>query len=161
MPTPTTTLNYMTQAFFANSGPITLPSTPATYTFTLNLVPSGTAVYTSTARGSAGEAINFNVNPNTFSASAVKGQTITVSWSLPQTYAVQEIELSGQMSDGSTSVFIETAQLLGSTATSGQLTFTPPTGTPNPSAFNPVSFNLSFTGPNGERSIVIYGFDQP
>jgi len=160
-PTPTTTLNYVQEGFFANSGPVTLPTPPATYTLTLTLIPSGTAIYTVTARGSAGEAINYSVTPNTHSAAAVKGQTITVSWSLPQTYAVDRIDLRGGMSDGTTSVDIEADQFIGKTATSGTLTFTPPAGTPNPSTFEPTGFNLTFEGPNGERSSLNFSFDEP
>jgi len=160
-PTPSTTLNYVTESFFANSGPITLPSTPATYAIELTLVATGTQVYNVTVTGSAGEAISYSVNPNTHSKAAVKGQTITVSWSLPQTYAADRIRLSGHMTDGVTELDIESSpKLLGATATSATLTFTPPAGTPNPSTFNPTNFNLDFDGPNGERSIVIFQFDQ-
>jgi hypothetical protein len=160
-PTPTTTLDYVTDTFYANSGAVTLPTPPATYTFTLNLNPTGTAVYTVTVGGSAGETISYSVSPATHSAAAVKGQTITISWSLPQTYAVDEIDVSGQMTDGTTNLFIEADQPVLATATSATITFTPPAGIPNPASFNPVNFNLSFTGPNGERSQLIYMFDLP
>ncbi|MCK6458530.1 MAG: hypothetical protein L6Q95_01385 [Planctomycetes bacterium] len=160
-PTPTTTLPFVTDSFYVNSGPITLPSVPATYTITLNLNPTGTQVYTVTTTGSAGEQIQYTVSPTTRSAAAIKGQTVTVTWTLPTTYALSEVDLSGNMTDGVTTINIEPDSIVGVTSTSATLTFTPPAGTPNPATFSPLNLNLSFTGANGQRSLLIYAFDQP
>jgi hypothetical protein len=162
-PSPGTTFPYVRDAFFVNSGQITLPTPPATYTFTVTPMLAGNPVYTIQVNGSAGEFISglsVSQNATSHSAAAVKGQTVTVSWNLPTSYAVEQIELSGSMTDGVTDVFIESA-FIGTTATSGSITFTPPAGTQNPQNFNPTNFNLSFEGPNGERTQVIWMFDLP
>ncbi len=164
-PTPTTTLTITLDAFFANTGVLA------------NLVPAGTplTLTLTPAAGSSGAPVSYTVKTNAFTTESISitnltgtsiggitfGAPTTVVWTLPQTFAIQDVRLNAETWDGdqsnpATHNCIIDGPLLGITATTGDITI------PATCAGNPVlqaSFELNVTGVNGERETVIYSYD--
>ncbi|MCI0636771.1 MAG: hypothetical protein L0206_23070, partial [Actinobacteria bacterium] len=160
-PTPTSTLEVIEDAFFANSGDITLPA--AGTVFQVTLTPSGGSpiTYDVVGNGVTDEHISITSPTLHALANANLGGTLTVQWTLPTTYAVARVELGGHVSDAmGNQLQIESVQpVLATTATSGQLQF-PASWTDGGGTHTVVeaSINVGINGTNGERSIVIYIF---
>jgi hypothetical protein len=162
MPTPTTTLDYVTDAFFANSGDITLPAAGTVFQVMLTPTSGSQVTYDVTGNGVTDEHISITSPTGHALSNANLGGTLTVQWTLPTTYAVARVELGGHVSDASgNQLQIESVQaVLGTSATSGQLQF-PVSWTDGSGTHTVVeaTINVSTEGPNGERSIVIYVFE--
>ena len=161
MPTPTTTLDYVTDSFFANSGDVALPA--AGTVFQVQLTPTGGSQvpYDVVGNGVTNEHISITSPTLHALANANLGGTLTVQWTLPTTYAVTRVQLGGHVSDASSNQLqIESVQpVLSPTATSGTLQF--PTSWTDAGGTHTVveaTINVSTIGTNGERSIVIYIF---
>jgi hypothetical protein len=91
-------------------------------------------------------------------ADAKLGQPLTVNWTRPTTFAVESVGLGGNVltaPPGSPGFQCQVDVNVAATAASGAITF-PSTcnGQPAVSA----TINVSTTGPNGERNIVLYFF---
>jgi hypothetical protein len=164
-PTPTTTLNYVTEAFFANSGDIKLPA--AGTIFQVSLTPTGGSEVTYDVTGNAGtnEFISITSPTGHALSDANLGGTLTVVWTLPTTYAVRRIEFSGYVKDASgNQLSIEAVEaLIGATATTGHIQF-PTSWTDGGGTHTVVEASISVRtdGTNGERSAANYLFyDEP
>lgn len=159
-PTPTSTRALVLEVFLANTGPVaSLPSPGTPFAFTVTPSAGPIASYEVTSNGFSGEPLRYVATPATHSLSAILGQTLTVTWQRPATYAVARIGLSGHVSDGNTQVFVGEEEIP-TDATMGTLDF-PAVMPGSGNTITEAVFNLSINGPNGERSIVIYSFDQP
>jgi hypothetical protein len=159
-PTPTTSLDFVEDTFFAGFNPVSPVPPPGTaFTFAMALHGGGSANGTNVVSGITGEGINL-IAPSLAGpfdlGSAPLGRTLTVKWALPETYALASIDLSGYVSDCSNQFQIHgNQQVLVPTATSGTMTF--PSKMPNSgNAVSIAAFNLNLHGIDGENSIVIY-----
>ncbi len=161
MPTPTTTLDFVQDSFFANSGDVTLPA--AGTVFQVQLTPTGGSqvTYDVIGNGVTNEHISITSPTGHALANANLGGTLTVQWTLPTTYAVSRVQLGGHVTDASSNQLqIEGDQLvLSTTATSGTLQL-PASWTDAGGTHTVVeaTINVSTEGTNGERSTVIYIF---
>lgn len=161
MPTPTTTLDFVQDGFFLNSGDVTLPA--AGTVFQVQLTPTGGSQipYDVIGNGVTNEHISITSPTLHALANANLGGTLTVQWTLPTTYAVTRIELSGHVVDASSNELqIESVQpVFSPTATSGTIQL-PASWTDGGGTHTVVEagINVSVEGTNGERSIVIYIF---
>jgi hypothetical protein len=142
--------------FFANTGPITgtLPAAGTPLTFTLQTAASGTVTYTLPLNAFTTELIQITSPTGT----VVPAGALTVTWTLPTTYAVQRTELHALVYTGDqtqpTSEQCSTEDAVVSpTATSGTLVIP---STCNNKPVVEVNLNLATEGANGERSMVVY-----
>jgi hypothetical protein len=160
-PTPSTTLNYVTDSFFSNSGDIKLPAAGTVFQVTLTPTGGSPVTYDVPGNGVTNEFIAVTSPTGHALANANLNGTLTVVWTLPTTYAVRRVELSGHVKDASgNQIGVEPDEaLLGTTATTGHLQF-PSSWTDGGGSHTVVeaTFNVTIEGTNGERSIVIYSF---
>lgn len=155
-PTPTTTLIYVSDGFGDNPGPqTTLPPPGSVFTFTVLRPGVPMVTYSVATTSVSGEAIQYTVSPATHTLANIIGKTLTVTWQLPRTYASTQIQLGGSVRDAQTEVFIDGTIDAG--GTSGTIAF-PATLPTNGNTVVGAGMNLSITGPNGERGLVVYGF---
>ncbi|MFN2529217.1 MAG: hypothetical protein ABR584_10945 [Candidatus Baltobacteraceae bacterium] len=145
-------------AFFYNTGTLAPSQVPAAGTiFTANLsTAAGPLSYAVPINAATSELIRVTNPTGTTVAAANLGSPLTVNWTLPTTYAVSAIQVSalsftGPQSDPA-SFQCETNAIVGPTATSTTLTIP---ASCNGQAVTNVDLNVSTTGINGERSLVI------
>lgn len=135
-----------------------LPAAGTIYTVTLNPLQGAAVSYPIPLNAFTTEAAPITSPTSSSLADANLGRSLSVSWRLPTTYAVQHIGLlaivsTGVESDPSTFSCYSPEAIVGATATSGTLDV-PSTcrGLPVLS----VNINLTVKGVNGERSQTIY-----
>lgn len=160
-PTPTTTLDFVQDAFFANSGDVTLPASGTLFQFLLTPTGGSQVQYDVVGNAATEEHIAVTSPTGHALANANLGGTLTVQWTLPTTYAVQRVQLSGHVRDamGNQLQIEGLAPILAKTATSGQIQL--PTQWTDGGGTHTVveaSINVGVNGTNGERSMVIYVF---
>jgi hypothetical protein len=80
-----------------------------------------------------------------------------VVWTLPKTFAIAEVKLSGHSSNAENQQCQTDDIILSNDATSGDITL-PATCNGTVTEAN---FNVNVTGVNGEREIIIYEFQYP
>lgn len=159
------------------------PSTPALVTsfenYTLNsgvlstLVPAGT-IFTFRLTKRTGVVERYDVPLNAFSterisitsptgntlAAATLGQQLNIAWTLPKTYAIQELSLTavgfaGSQASSLTRQCETRGPILGATTTAAAITIP---STCQGSPVTEVNLHLVVEGTNGERSEVIHFF---
>ena len=157
-PTPTTTLTIALDAFITDAD---LPSTFTSGTvFTVAVTPvSGPSVsYAVVSSGRlATEGITITSPTGHTLADAKLGQPLTVSWTLPQTFAIESIHLGGQVSTatGNTGFSCGVEEEVAPTATSGTITLP---SMCNGQAAVEAGIIVSVKGRNGERAHIFYSF---
>jgi len=126
------------------------------FSIDLNLSPSGTQSFTKFTFGYTNETVNL-IKPSLTGGHALSdfniGKALKLQWSLPLTYIVDNVGLSGKVC-GATMTQIVHSKPIQPTATSASLTLPKAIGT---EVVTDASFKLSFDGPRGERSMVVYG----
>lgn len=162
-PNPGGASSFLVQDDFFAFQPLAASSLPAPGTaFSVTVQPaSGSAVtYTNVSNGITTEFPNVTA-PTTHSVAAVVGQNVTVSWTLPKTFAISTIQINAHVSDSTGSQFEFSAtnavggNVLAPNATSAVLAF--PSNMPGSgNAITSADITLSFTGTNGERSYLDY-----
>jgi hypothetical protein len=153
-----------------NGGVVTsFPPVPTVYTFTINRTVGEPVIYTDTVRATTEETIAItNLTGHTL-ADAQLGSSLLVQWTLPITFPIQRITISGFVaaSDGSGGTVGCHVQgdlsELPITATSGTVTLPtqcgghPITPLPQPGPF-PVQLTVVVTGTHGEETRAFYAF---
>ena len=157
---PGNTVEIDRDIFFTNSGVLG------------DLVPAGTQItVTMTPTGGGGDQV-FTVNTNSFTTEAIHittptasgladaniGGTLHVEWTLPTTFAIAEVKLSGNVFTDADEQCSAEKPVLSNTATSGDLTLPTTCGS---GTINGANINVQVIGVNGEREIVIYEFQDP
>lgn len=131
-------------------------------------LPAAGTVYTVTLTKAAGGTVSYDIPLNTFTTELIQvtnltgsalsganlGGSLPVAWTRPTTYAVVETQLSGVLMTQHFQCIVDT--FVTASATSGTLEM--PTMC-NGEAVTQANVNVSTTGPNGERSLVIYFFN--
>lgn len=147
-------------SFFGTTGPISgvLPAAGTVYTVTLNPLQGTPVSYAIPLNAFTTEAAPITSPTGSSLADAHLGGSLGVSWSLPTTYAVRQIQLlalvyTGHQNDPSTFQCYSPEAIVGVTATSGTLNIP---ATCNGLPVVSVNVNLSVRGVNGERSLTIY-----
>ncbi len=155
-PTPTTTLVYVTDEFDTNPGPQQALPPPGSV-FTLTVLRPGLPMvsYSVATTSVSGEAIQYTVSPATHTLADIIGHRLTVTWQLPRTYASTEIQLGASVRDAQTEVFVDGT--IDATGTSGTIDI-PGSLPTNGATIVGAGMNLTITGPNAERGLVVYGF---
>ena len=155
-------------AFFtlvASSGPLSAPIAAGTpFTFDLKVYVDGALVpvsYELRTKAFTSEAISITNLTGTTIADAHAGQPLTVQWTLPRSYAIENVRLKALVTgtpQGATYHFAcETAgPLLAATATSGSLTI-PAKGCDNQPT-TAVDVYVVVEGVSGERSVAVYSY---
>jgi len=148
-------------SFFANTGPITttpLPAAGQPISVALTTAASGTVTYTVPLNAFTTELIQItSPTATTFSTGP-----LTVTWTLPTTYAVQTTQLSVHMftgpqtSPGSLECIVDTP--VAASASSGTVTIA---ATCESQPVVEVNLNVATNGVNGERSMVVYSMTLP
>jgi hypothetical protein len=167
-PTPDNPVNYTRERF--DLCPPTCDSLgafpPAGTVYTFSVTPadsSGVRTYTDMVRASTTETIAIT-NLTDHSLASVKGQTVTVHWTLPTTFAIANVELRAFVVAGSSGCDIQGDARLPITATSGTITI--PTQCngqeiiplDNPTGPMPASISVAVTGVNGQETQVQFAF---
>jgi hypothetical protein len=149
-------------AFYALIGPLAppLPQAGTNVSVTLTRAVGGTATYTIALRSFTTEQVAIAGPLGSTMAHANLGGSVNVSWTLPVTYLVQRVQLSGQVFTGNpanpeTFQCHTGEQHLATTATSGVVSL--PT-TCNGLPVQRANIGLSVTGALGERSHALYSF---
>jgi len=147
-------------SFFGTTGAISgaLPAAGTVYTVTLNPLQGTPASYAIPLNAFTTEAAPITSPTGSSLADAHLGGSLGVSWSLPTTYAVRQIQLlalvyTGHQNDPSTFQCYSQEAIVGVTATLGTLDIP---ATCNGLPVVSVNVNLSVRGVNGERSLAIY-----
>jgi hypothetical protein len=162
---PGTTVTVDRDTFFANSG-VLVDLVPAGTELTLTLTPTGggdNKVFTVKTNAFTTEAISItNLSDSTLTPGANLGSPLHVVWTLPTTFAIAEVKLSGHVqTDPGQSDDIECeadSPILSPTSTSGDITLPATCSTLTPLGAN---LNVNVVGVNGEREIIIYEFQDP
>ncbi|HKI75421.1 MAG TPA: Ig-like domain-containing protein [Pseudomonadales bacterium] len=161
-PTPTTSIDVTYDAFYANTGPLsTLVPAGTDIALTLTPVTGSAETYHYPLNAFTNESIRITSPTGTALADANLGNPLSVTWTLPTTYAIAKVQLDGQVFDGpqdnsnTTSCFADTRPVLATTATTGSITL-PTTCNGNP--VYSANLDVSVIGVNGERSQVTYQF---
>jgi hypothetical protein len=147
--------------FVLNTGVLTgsLPGAGTPVTITLAKTAGGSVSYTLPLNAFTNELISITSPTGTTMAAANLGSPVNVAWTLPATYAVQHLQLDGQVFTGPPSdsttlqCTIENTGVLAPTATSGTITL------PTTCGGLPVlqaNITVSTSGVNGERSMAIW-----
>jgi hypothetical protein len=147
--------------FVMNTGELSapLPAAGTPVTITLTKSAGGSASYTFALNAFTTELISITSPTGTTMAAANLGSPVNVTWTLPTTYAVQRVQLDGQVFTGDQTkastlqCIVDNNGILGPTATSGTITL-PTTcgGLPVAEA----NISVSTSGVNGERSMAIW-----
>ncbi len=138
---------------------------PAGTPFTVVVTPplsAPTATYTETLNTFTNEPISITSPAGTAITDANLGHPLTVSWTLPKTYAIAQVWMdletfTGPTYDQTTKVCKKIGPTLGIASTTAQITF------PTTCASLPVKIaiiSLQAIGVNGENSMVYYQFGQ-
>jgi hypothetical protein len=148
--------------FFMNTGAIAPANLPAAGSpITVSMTPTaGGAALAATAKLNAwtSDPTVITAPTNSTLGSMTFGTPMQVSWTLPTTYAIQNVQLGASIFDGDSSLpgtnscFVDQAPLA-KTATSGTITI-PATCNGNPVVG--INLNLSVNGVNGELSHSIF-----
>jgi hypothetical protein len=147
---------------FVAERPLSAPVVAGTpFTFNLTLSDNGTTssvAYESRPTSFTSEAISITNLTGTTLADAQLGTPKNVQWTLPRTYAIQNVKLmtitSAQYSTY-TDLCEESGPLLSATATSGTLTIPATCGNGSTAT---ADVYVIVEGVNGERSVAIYSF---
>jgi hypothetical protein len=152
--------------FVASSGPLSVPIAAGTpFTFDLMVYTDGVKVpvsYELRTKAFTSEAIAITNLAGTTVADAHAGQPLTVQWSLPRSYAIENVKLkalvTGTPSWATTyHVVCEVkGPLLAATATSGSLTV--PASGCRDEPTTAVDVYVEVEGVAGERSVAVYSF---
>jgi hypothetical protein len=149
----------------ASSGPLSMPIAAGTpFTFKLLVYVDGTdvpATYELKTPAFTSEAISITNLTGTTIADAHAGQPLNVQWTLPQSYAIENVTLKalvqGTPSGATYHLVCEVkGPLLAATSTSGSLTL-PATGCRNLPTTG-VDVYVTVEGVNGERSVARYSY---
>ena len=162
---PKTTVTINRDEFFANSGVLknlVTAGTPLTVTMTL-ASDSSTKQYTVHTNAFTTESISITSPTGATLADATLDTPLHVVWTLPTSFAIAQVKLSGTVFDGdqtqNTTTSCQVKELILSTnATSADITL-PSTVCGSNGATMQANLNLNVTGVNGERESVIYFFN--
>ncbi len=161
-PTPTTTLDYVQDAFYGHSEPPALVP-PAGTLFQLHFTPTAgvPTTYDVVGNGVTDEHITITTPTGHALANANLGGTRPVAWTLPHTYLVTSLNLDGQVQDalGNTLELDAVEPVLGPTATAGTMQL--PASWDDAGGHHVTTrayITVWTTGPNGEFSHVTYEF---
>lgn len=152
--------NLFLNHYFYNTGALQTNQLPAVGTlFTLTLAtPSGPVDYTLSTNAWTTEAISITA-PTSGSMTDIPFNTpITVTWTLPKTFAITRVKLSAESFTGANNTGIDcntNGPVLGITATTGAITI-PATCGGQPVL--DVNLNVDIEGVNGERETIIGQF---
>jgi hypothetical protein len=151
---------FLRDSFFGTTGPIsgTLPAAGTVYTVTLNPLQGAPVSYAVPLNAFTTEGVAITSPTSSSLADAHLNGSLSVSWRLPTTYAVQQIHLgaivfTGNQGDPLTFSCYSPEAIVGVTATSGTLNVP---GTCQGLPVVSVNVNLTVKGVNGERSQTIY-----
>lgn len=141
--------------FIFNTGPLAAPLPAAGTVYTVNLARAagGTLSYPIALNTFSTELIQITSPTGSALANANLGGNLAVAWTRPTTYAVVETQLAAVLMTQNFQCIVDT--FVTASATSGTLAM-PTTCSGQP--VTQANINVSTTGPNGERSIVIYTF---
>ncbi len=148
--------------FFMNTGPIAPADLPPVGTpITVSMLPTGGGAAipaTVTLNAWTSDPTAITAPTNSALASITFGAAVPVSWTLPTTYAIQNVRLGAQVFDGDSSLGTTTScsvdqAPLAKNATSGSIVIP---ATCNGHPVLQVSLNLNVNGVNGERSSSIF-----
>ena len=155
-PTPSTELDLEFDMF--NTG-IDVPDFPAPGTefqVTVTPVSGPVQVYTVVSGGTTTESVAILApTGHSLAADAHPGTPFTARWTLPKTFAVERLEFSGTGYSANFAKDVQADSPVSTTATEGTVTIP---ATAGGEAVDFADFYLSFTGPNGELIVIIYGF---
>ncbi|MCG3113741.1 MAG: hypothetical protein MCM46_18205 [Candidatus Manganitrophus sp. SB1] len=139
---------------------------PAGTVYTFTVTPSdasGDRTYTDMVRANTTETIAIT-NLTDHSLASVKGQTVTVEWTLPTTFAIANVDLRAFVVAGGSGCDIESDTRLSITATSGTITIPTHCGEgeivslEDPEGPVPASISVEVTGVNGQVTNVWFPF---
>ncbi len=144
----------------ANAGPLSspLPAAGTPFTLTLTKASGGTLSYVIPLNAFTTELIQItNLTDVTVAGGARLGSALTVTWTLPTTYAVQRVKLGAVLvTPLRHQCFIDAVGVIGPTTTTGTINMPLACpGFPGESIVQ-VNINVSTDGVNGERSQAIY-----
>ncbi len=126
------------------------------FSIDLNLLPSGTQSFTKYTFGASIETVNLT-KPSLIGGHALSdlkiGKSLKVQWSLPLSYTVDNIRLSGKVCGATMTQMIDSKPIR-PTATSATITLPKTVGGESTAS---ASFKLSFEGTRGQNSMVVYG----
>jgi hypothetical protein len=145
--------------FFANSGTLS-DLVPTGTPLTITMTPTGggdNQVFVVKTNAFTTEAITVTNLTGSTLADATLGSPLHVVWTLPKTFAIAEVKLSGHSSNAENQQCQTDDIILSNDATSGDITL-PATCNGTVTEAN---FNVNVTGVNGEREIIIYEFQDP
>jgi hypothetical protein len=161
-PTPTTTLDYIQDFFPGYSQPPALVP-PAGTVFHVHFTPTGgvPTTYDIPGNGVTNEHITITTPTGHLLADANLGGTRPFGWTLPQTYLVASIDISGKVYDAiGNELVVQTVEpFLPPTSTSGTFQF--PASWDDAGGHHVTThaeISVATNGPNGEYSHVIYEF---
>jgi len=157
---PGTTVEVDRDIFFYNTG-VLANLVPAGTQITVTMTPAGGGadqVYTLNTNAFTTEAISITNLTGSTLADATVGTPLHVEWTLPKTFAVAEVKLSGNVFTDASEQCSADKPVLSNTATSGDITLPASCGS---GTINGANLNVNVIGVNGEREIVIYEFQGP
>ena len=156
MPTPTTEVEYEYDMFYVGIDVAEYPAPGTEFQVTVTPVSGPVQVHTVVSGATTTESVSIlQPTGNSLAADAHPGTPFTVRWSRPTTFAVERLEFSGSGYSPNFAGDVEADSFVSTTATEGTVTI--PT-TVGGEAVDFADFYLSFTGPNGELIVIIYGF---
>jgi hypothetical protein len=147
--------------FFINSGTLgTLVPAGTNFTLTLTRADASQVSYVVPSNAFTTELISITSPTGHALSDASLGQPLSVSWTLPTTFAIRNIQLmaigfNGPSNDPSTEQCFTEGPVLSPTATTAQIIIPATCAGENVVSVN---INLSVNGVNGERNQVIYFF---
>ena len=161
--TPGTKVTIDRDEFFANSG-VLKSLVPAGTPITVTMTPASGPAQQFTVKTNAftTETISITNLPNSAIADANLGSPLHVEWTLPTTFAIARVKLSGTVFDGDQTKNTTTScqvdgLILSINSTSADITL-PTTVCGSNGATVQANLNLNVTGVNGEQSNVIFQF---
>jgi len=159
-PTPGATEDHIFDAFWVNQTVANLVPAGTIVTVNLMRAAGGTVSYEFPLNAFTTEPISITAPTASSMADAKLGQDLAVQWTLPTTFAVAEVRLSGWgftgQQDNPNTLSCETERpILSKTATSGTVVI--PADCQGQAVVR-ANINLSVLGVNGERTVVVYEF---
>lgn len=156
-PTPGTEVQRELDAFFVNTNfAVDYPAPGSPITITVTPVSGTPQNYTIYSNGTTTESVSLSQpTGNSLATDAHPGTPVNVAWTLPTTFQVVDIGFGAFVQTTDFECEVEDITQVFTSETSGSLTF--PT-TCGGQTTNEATINLSFNGPNGERIMIIWDF---
>jgi hypothetical protein len=156
-PTPGNEVEYLRDTFFANTEFVEFPAPGTPFTVTVTPVTGTPQEYTIYSAGTTTETVSIlQPTGNSLATDATPGESFASQWTLPTTFAIRRFQFAGHASSANFECKVEPAENLEIGDTLGTLTYPTTCGGETVISAN---FNLSFDGPNGERIMIIYEFN--